>query len=436
MVKLGDAEGASEMQGNIDMINSHRGVASSSLDDYHKQLQECRDQGDLSGTAELLGLIADAYADRYDWEKATEYYHQSLEAFRQLGDAYSEAQTLFNMSVVYKEKGAWDKAIDLLESCMKAFTKLSASPCAGIARLHLGEIKEKRGASREAEELIQSAVDTFEDLGAIPDLSEAYLSMAGLKLRLGLHHEAKFYLSEAEALIYRIDYEPMRIQLYNLWGQFYQEEKFYSEANKNYGRALAHSRRLGNLYQEAKALRNLGSLARLEGKRREAEEDLRGALAIFNQLGGMYDIACTYDEMTELYLEQKDYAKAEEMASLTERQARALGYSDLRVKAISALADCKLHSGRHEEALVDLSQALNLGKEHGEETYAKTAYLLMGKLADYLEEASRSRGSVHKEAPVIEWFLKAMQSKLEEKGSGGLMEKAESLKDEISRMQN
>ena len=71
MMSLGDIEGATEMQSNIDMITTCRGEAKPNIDDYQKQLHDVEASGDKNSEAEILGAIASAYADPEDeWDDA------------------------------------------------------------------------------------------------------------------------------------------------------------------------------------------------------------------------------------------------------------------------------------------------------------------------------------------------------------------------------
>jgi len=89
----------------------------------------------------------------------------------------------------------------------------------------------------------------------------------------------------------------------------------------------------------------------------EALVKLQKALADFGRLGALFDVITLYSDLTFLFLAQKDYARAEEMAVLRQRQARMLGYVDLGIKALTDLAECEAHTGREGEAMADYIDA-------------------------------------------------------------------------------
>ncbi len=212
--------------------------------------------------------------------------------------------------------------------------------------------------------------------------------MARFKLREGRSLEAKFYLSEAQTLISSTDYQPMKIQLLNAWGRFYQSETLYREAESSFEKALALARRLSHLHEEARALRNLGRLALAKEDYRDSLAKLQQAMASMQRLGAMYDVISIYHDLLTLFLAQEDFARAEEMANLLGHSARLLGYSDLNIKAMAALAYCEAHTNRIAQARGDYACALQLAREERDSVRSSTLHRLLSNAIDFLETTS------------------------------------------------
>ncbi len=326
--RLGDRQGAMEMQSNIDMLRPGRGDIPVDLDDYYRQLNQLKAQGDLSGQAEVLSALASSFADRCQWESALSCYQESLQLFTEVGEIYNQAQIRFNMALVYKDKGDLDGAVALLGEAQEIFQRLDAAPCIAQARLNLGTIFGMRGQAKEAEDQFRQAIDLQEELEAPPDLCEGYVARAQFLVREGRLVEAEFYLSRAEALISCTDYLILNITLYNTQGELYQKEGRYREGKSCFERALSQSRMLSNPYEEAKALSNLGRLALQVKDYPEALVKLQQALAAMSRLGAMHDSLALYLDLNHLFLAQGDYARAEEMAALREREVGWVGYME------------------------------------------------------------------------------------------------------------
>jgi tetratricopeptide (TPR) repeat protein len=418
-MRQGDIEGAVEMQSNIDMITSSKDEAKSNIDDYQKQLRDVEAQGDQNGKAEILGALANAYADRYEWDAAISNYLSSLETFERLGDLFCAAQTMVNMSMVYRDQGDWDRAIALLNQSLEIFNKLNAIPCQGMVKQNLGVIYNMKGCDKDAETHLLSAMTTFENLGAGPDLSESYLAISRFKTRVNLLTQAKFYLSQAETVIYRIDYKPLLVQLYNAWGDLYYAEQFYSESSINYHKALDLSRMLGNPHEEARTLRNLGLLAASQKNYEEADARLADSMAFFERLGAVHDVLLVYYDIASLALARRDYSKAEEVALLLVNQSKIARYVDINIRALVALADCEINTDRQKEAMEDCSRALELTKSNSNDANPKTVRLLVRKVIECIEAVSSKNPAPQDHAFRL---MESLKSKLNDNDFRNLLE--------------
>jgi tetratricopeptide (TPR) repeat protein len=401
------------------MIKAGRGDIPPTIDEYQKQLGELESVGDLSGQAEVLAALAGSYTDRCQWELALSTYKESLELFGRTGEIYNRAQVIFNMALVHKDKGDLFRAHTMFEESLNIFENLDAVPCIALAKLNLGIILGQTGQLIGADEQFCEAIGLLEGLGALPDLCEGYLAAALFKIRGGRSLEGRFYLSQAETLISRTDYQPLKIQLYNIQGELYQKDALYNEAQSCFEKALSSARRLSNLYEEAKAVANMGRLALVRMDYPEALVKLQKALNDFSRLGALFDVITLYRDLTLLFLAEKDYVRAEEMAVLRQRQARMLGYVDLNINALTDLAECEAHTGREGEAWRDYTDALRLAWNEGDRFPSAALQNIAGKVIDLLETAARP-GEGHKTSILREKLQKGDYEKLLEELPGQL----------------
>ena len=188
----------------------------------------------------------------------------------------------------------------------------------------------------------------------------------------------------------------------------------YNEAFNNYQKALALARRLGDRYEESKALRNIGIVSRFKKDYLESEARLKDAMKIFGRIGAVYDMLLVYDDMATVALAKGDLTKAEEIAVLLERHTRLMGYSDLNIRALIALADCEIRTGRSDAAINDYNRALHLAASHSNSVYSNTASMLMSRIVEHFDAANL--------APDARKFLSSMKSRLQEKDYKGILE--------------
>jgi tetratricopeptide (TPR) repeat protein len=422
-----DIQSLSELQNNIDVIKQSRGEIKANVDDALENLIDPDQEGDLSTRAEVLAAIGDAYAERYDWEQAISNYQKSLDAFVELHDIFGESQTIFNMALACKEMGNWMKAMELLQNSVRIFQGLNAIPYMALAELQLGHIMGLSGREKDAEEMLLNAVTKLEDIGANVDLCEAYILTARFKLHAGMPVEARFYLSRAETLITRMDYKPAKVQLCNVWGEFHQSEGNLGEAENNFQNALVLARKMNNLSEEARSLRNLGSLALAKGDLKEAESKFEDGLKIFVKLRMAYDVLSLFYEMALLNMARQDYSMAEDILTLLGQEARFWGHQDLSVMTLALLSECEIRTGRPEKAQQHYRDALQLGSSLGESFCSKAINHLLSNVNVIVEEQSaEGRDSADPQIPGSsksknqEIDFRGMLEALSAKGASGI----------------
>jgi hypothetical protein len=142
----------------------------------------------------------------------------------------------------------------------------------------------------------------------------------------------------------------------------------------------------------------------------EAEARFEQALAQFNRLGAVYDVMSLYHDLAQLFLARRDFTKAEEMATLLERNSRLSGSPDLTIKALMVIAECEQHTDRYHEAANDYCRAAILACDHGECIHSCTASNLLQKFDCWLNDDHTQRSQSNlKES---ELHLEALRQKL------------------------
>jgi tetratricopeptide (TPR) repeat protein len=150
----------------------------------------------------------------------------------------------------------------------------------------------------------------------------------------------------------------------------------------------------------------------------EAESKLQDSMTIFDRLGAVYEVMSIYDDIVSLALAQEDYPKAKEVALLLINQSKLARYVDLNIRALVALADCEINTGRQEEAMEDCSKALGLAKAYCNASHYETVHLLMMKVIEYVEVASSKNAIPEDQAAQL---LESLKSKIYEKDFRNLL---------------
>jgi tetratricopeptide (TPR) repeat protein len=176
---------------------------------------------------------------------------------------------------------------------------------------------------------------------------------------------------------------------------------------------------LGNPHEEARTQRNLGLLAASQKNYDEAEARLADSMAIFEGLGAVHDVLAIYYDVASLALARRDYSKAQEVALLLVNQSKIARYVDLNIRALMALADCEINTGRQNEAMEDCSRAVELINAHSNDANSKTVHLLMTKVMECVEAVSSGNPATQDQALRLRESLK---SKLYDKDFRNLLD--------------
>ncbi len=183
--------------------------------------------------------------------------------------------------------------------------------------------------------------------------------------------------------------EPKIATLSALLARLLHRQSRFQESTNFYRRTIRVARRIGNLFEEARACTNLGFFFIEEGRWYRAEVLCCYALALFAQIGSQHGMAHANNHLGFLYTQKGHYDKAQyhlEQAytiwqELEDDHGLMLGSMNLGV----------LHTYKRMfvEALAYSKKALELAKRTGEEqelgaiyTNMGMAYLKMGNLME------------------------------------------------------
>ncbi len=142
--------------GDIGLIYQELGEPQKALDYYHQALNLARAHHNRGLEIPMLSLLAGAYASNGDRNKALDYYNQAFALSRNDRDA--EMWTLSKLGGFYLEQGEYDKALKLSQQLLPYFHTHHA-PVFEVAALHgMGVIYHRQGKLSQALEALNRAL--------------------------------------------------------------------------------------------------------------------------------------------------------------------------------------------------------------------------------------------------------------------------------------
>lgn len=261
------------------------------------------------------------------------------------------------------------------------------------------ELKIRARAAREsgafAEALIsfREAVSRAPEDASYPDLLD---ELAELEYRTGRFADAE--RSAAKALVLRTRYlgpdHPSIATSRNNLGEVLFAQGRYKEAEQNYRRALQLVEREAppDLQRQARMLANLGKALVARRRDREASEVLGQALELWTTLGDRFEQAVTLGNLGLLMRQRGRYADAERMHESALNRLDP-GHPNAITTRIN-LADVLRMQKRYDESERQFNQALPLlekrvGRDHPDMAAALTLYAGLLRATHRTGEASR-----------------------------------------------
>ena len=216
-------------------------------------------------------------------------------------------------------------------------------------------VRQGQERPREALRLAERAAREAEQAVELRALAQAYGVIDWAHIMLG-HPERATYLPRALALYEELDDIGAQASMTNNLGAQAYFAGRWDDAVEHYRRSRSASRRAGNAVLAAIAAMNLGEILVNQGRLDEAEPTLAEASRILRASahdGSMF----AEMQVGRVAMERGRYDVAEAHLGRSHDEALSAGRRDSALEAAVHLADCRLRSGRAEDALNTLLTA-------------------------------------------------------------------------------
>ncbi len=364
------------------MAEAHRalGEARQALPLYEKTLALESAAGDAAGHAASSHTLTAMGLARWslgEHEEALVLLDRALEIQRRLGAAYDEAVTLCNICLVRHSRGEWRESIPCYEQALRLLQAVQAPDSEAFTRVNLAGVYDLLG----------------EPLRARDEYKEALVRMRSLGDRRG------------------------ELQVINNLAVVLAGMGETSEAILLYEQALDLSRGLGEQGWEGRALYNRGSVYLGLGEPARAAADFEESLSLRRKVGDRRGETLTLNalglhgqalalarEAGDRNLEAASLVAQGDPASLDQAAElyRVLGSRRGLAGALSRKGKASLLSGRPEEALPFLREALTLRREIEDRAGQAETLVLMSQAERRLGRAGAALDPVEEAVELIE----------------------------------
>ncbi len=300
-----------------------------------KLLLLARKQNNSQAQAQaLVNLgIADKALGRYN--QALSNYQQALSLARQIKSRLIEMQALGNIGNVYEALGDYDNAITAYEQSIKLASQLKIEAAEAITLGNLGSVYANLANYDKAIANYQKSLQISKNLGENSIQASTLINLGSIYHSQHQTENARSYYQQALELS-KITNEKKREgeALANL-GIIYQDLRDYPKAIKYQEQSLAIAQKINDPAMLALALNNLGNTLFRANKLDAAEQNVRAAINIFENLRpGLND---TY-KVSIFDTQASSYSLLQEILIATNKPEAALEASEKgRARAFSEL---------------------------------------------------------------------------------------------------
>jgi tetratricopeptide (TPR) repeat protein len=263
----------------------HDGPWGEAITRHAVAVQAARQLGDPPGEALALSNLGDARQLAGDYPGAAQNLQEALGICRDRGDRLGQVHALTWLGVVRRLTGDYPGAARDLQEVAEICSERGERVIRASALNYLGVVRRLTGDFPGAARDLQEAVGIFRCVGDRPLLAEALTRLAVVRRVTGDYPGAARDLQEALDISRQIGSPDAEVTAHNESGTLSRIRGDLGLARSCHQQALNLARQLRIVLEEAHALAGLGRCARAAGRTAEAEDKLRHALAILQQIG-------------------------------------------------------------------------------------------------------------------------------------------------------
>jgi CHAT domain-containing protein/Flp pilus assembly protein TadD len=346
--KVGDRQGEEDALETLANTYAKSGSYAKAIKHYQQYLTIIRQQSNSSQDLPrqrkeegvVLGNLATAYRVIGNYNAAIEFNRKALRIFRELKDRHREGEVLRNLGNAYENVGDYNNAIASYEESIKIARQFEDTMGEAIALNNLGAVY-----ANEAN--YDKAIATYEQSLQISKTLGDRLKQASTLINLGStyhsRHEvdkARSYYQQALELASSAGDRKLQGEALGSLAIVYEDLRDYPKAIKYQQQSLAIAQSIGDPTAQGIALNNFGHALFSASKLAEAEEKLRTAIKLLDNLRpGLSDTykVSIFDTQVHTYnlLQQILVAANKPQAALEiAEQGRARAFAELLARRI------------------------------------------------------------------------------------------------------
>jgi CHAT domain-containing protein len=316
--------------------------------------------GDETLKAKSLGLLGTFYKYKGDHDLSLDYYQQSNSINERLGKRSMIADTLINIGAVYAELGDLPKSLEYYSQSAEMFEEFGDQYGISVVNNNMGVSYYRLGEYEKAREAFQRSYDISVATGAKQGQAMGLSNVAYVSMELGNYDDALNRFQKALKISEEADDKWAIVSTLSGTANCYENQGKYSTAFEYYKKAYQLAVESEFKMPQANNLMMMGVMNWKSGKTDSVLENLQKSAALLESTGTQHGLAENLYWTGAVQLSMNHLADAEAALLKSIHIANEIGYVYSLSPALHKLAIVYRDSGRSEEAIQKLVEAVNV----------------------------------------------------------------------------
>ncbi|MEV4259953.1 NB-ARC domain-containing protein [Kribbella sp. NPDC049584] len=221
-------------------------------------------------------------AENGDVATAVDRITTALAMFRKIGDLIGEARCCSSLAYLVGLLGRLDEALEYAEEALRLSRLIKDTTLEGVSLTAVGGLYDRSGDYVSADQAFADAVALAEQTGDRRSASKRYINAALSHLRVGRFEDAALTVTESLRISGLLGDLTAQSEAHHLLALAIASLGDYGQARGHVGAGLQLARRRRDAIREGRLYLELARIDAADGKRREAIDNLRRAIAILN----------------------------------------------------------------------------------------------------------------------------------------------------------
>ncbi len=259
-----------------------------------------------------------AYSYLGDYKMAFRYYKEAYERYKSEGNKRQQANMLNRMGESKRQSDEYEDALEFMQESLKISLDRGDTNEVGSSYISIGILYAVRGKNQDAEAYFLKAIESFKAIDNKPRQYLTMLNMAGMYNDMGeLEKSIDFSLQARDYFKEHGTEFRLGVTYFNL-GVAYSLQNKLEESKKQFLNGLEIFEKLGDKLRINGTILRLAEIDLKLGNISLALKNAELAIANFEEMQAMSQLSFSYNLISNIYKEKKDFEKALEYRVLNQ----------------------------------------------------------------------------------------------------------------------